>query len=578
MTNCPEHNDPLKVYCATCNKVICRDCTIGTEHKTHDYHLIDECYPKHHQQIEANIDLVKHKMADINTMVTQLDTTEREVIEQGEQIQEQINTHAQHMIDQVQSSRQQLSQQLHNIVKQKTQLLAAQKQQAQLIHTQLNTCQDMIDHNLKEWTKQQILTEKHRLINQMNTATQHVDPTVFQPIETVDMKFMKTDSTANAIGFITSTTYGKATLDVSPTLAKQLSTATTLTLHSQDGSPFSLHPSLISSTFSSPGNTDSVKCDITQTNPEGKYNITFTPSTRQDQLIVQVGGVDIPDSPFTLPVIPTPEMRGKPINTMTGLYMPWGIAVCDNGDIVVAQYGSHCITMLNKEGEKMKSFGTKGTMEGQFTRPHGVAITNDGHILVTDNHRLQKLTTDGVCIKSVGSSERGSGRLQFNYPKGITVHPTTGQIFVADEHNNRIQVLNNDLIFSHTISTISNGWFSTIIILKPYDVAVDNEGYLYVAQYNNNYITKLTTKGQYITRFGSYGSAPGKLYHASALTINNGLVYIIEEGNKRISIFDTKGTFLHYFGEEIYVPHGITIDSLGNLYATDTYINRIVVY
>ncbi len=95
LTNCPEHNDLLKVYCVTCHKVICRDCTISTEHKTHDYSLIDECYPKHHQQIEqTNIDVVKNKMADLNTMVTQLDSNEREVIEQGEQIQEQINTQA----------------------------------------------------------------------------------------------------------------------------------------------------------------------------------------------------------------------------------------------------------------------------------------------------------------------------------------------------------------------------------------------------------------------------------------------------------------------------------------------------
>ncbi len=338
LTICPEHNDLLKVYCETCNKVICRDCTltISTEHKTHDYHLIDECYPKHHQQIEqTNIDLVKHRMVDINTMVTQLDTTEKEVIEQGDQIQEQINTHAQQMINQEQSSSQQLSQQLHNIVKQKTQLLTAQKQQAQLLHTQLNTCQEMIDHNLKEWTKQQILTEKHTLINQMNTATQHVDPTAFQPIEIADMKFTKTDSTENGIGFITSTTYGKATLDLSPTLAKRPSKAT-LILHSLDGSHFPLPPSRISSTLSSssPSSTHSVKCDITQTRQEGKYNITFTPSTRQDQLIVQVGGVDISDSPFTIPVIP--EMRGKPVNIIAGLNTPQAIAVCDNGDIIVA--------------------------------------------------------------------------------------------------------------------------------------------------------------------------------------------------------------------------------------------------
>ena len=569
LITCPKHNDPLKIYCQTCRQVICRDCTFSKEHKTHNFELISE-YPKHRQQIEASLDHVKHKMADLNTAVTHLDVIERKVIEKGEQLQEQINTHAQQIIDQVQRSRQNLSQQLYNIVKQKTQLLAAQRQQAQRLHAQLNTCQEMIEHSLKEWTEQQILTEKHTMINEMNTATQHVDPTVFQPIENADMKFMKTDTIEKEIGLITSTTYGKATLKVSPCLAKRQSTAT-LILQSQDRSPFSLPPSLISSTLSSPGDTHSVKCDITQTRQAGKYNITFTPSTRQDQLIVQVGGVDIPDSPFTIPVIPTPEMRGKPVNTITGLDRPRGIAVRDNGDIVVAEWGAHCITILNKAGKKVRSFGTK---EGQSTCPRGVAITNDGHILVTENHQLQKLTTDGVCVKSVGSSESGSGRLQFNTPRGITVHPTTGQIFVADGGNNLIQVFNNDLTFSHSITPTGN---------NPFDVALDNEGYLYVAELSNHCITKLTTKGQYITRFGSKGRAPGQLFCPSSLTINNNLVYVTELGNHRVSIFDTNGTFIHCFGKEgreegeFTEPCGVTVDIFGNLFVSDTLNDRIVV-
>ncbi len=400
----------------------------------------------------------------------------------------------------------------------------------------------MIDHSLKEWTQLQILTEKHTMINKINTATQHVNPTVFLPIENADMQFTKSNLTSveNGIGFITSNTYTKATLYVLPCLAKQPSTAT-LTLHSQNGSPFPLPPSLISSTLFSPGITHPVKCDIALTHQPGKYNITFTPSTRQDQLIVQVGGIDIPDSPFILPVIPTPEMRGEPINTITGLNTPRGIAVCDNGNIVVAENEAHCITILNKEGKMARSFSTAGTIkeEGQFKLPRGVAITNDGHILVTDNHRLQKLTTDGVCVKSVGSSEFGKDRLEFNFPYGNTVHPTTGQIFVTDCSNHRIQVFNNDLTFSHSIAPSGNRRFN-----NPYDVALDNEGYLYVADSHNHCITKLTTKGQYITGFGYEGSAPGQLSYPSSLTINNGLVYVTEFRNNRVSIFDTQATCL----------------------------------
>ena len=98
----------------------------------------------------------------------------------------------------------------------------------------------------------------------------------------------------------------------------------------------------------------------------------------------------------------------------------WGIAVCDNGDIVVAE--SKSITIVNKEGKKARSFQSVrsfGTKEIQFTRPRGVAITNDKHILVTDEHRLQKLTFDGDCVQSVGSSESGSGQLQLNSPRGM---------------------------------------------------------------------------------------------------------------------------------------------------------------
>ncbi len=574
--NCPKHNDPLKVYCDTCRQVICRDCTISTEHKMHKFELISEKYSIQCKNVQDNLSIVKKKMVSLDKAVTNLNIRGQEVIEQGVQIQEQINKHAQFMIDQVETSRERLSQQLHNIVKQKTRSLAAQKQQAQRLHTQLNTCQEMIDHSLKELTEIQLLTEKQTLINNINTASENVDSAVFQPIEKANIKFSKSDASIEDIGLVMSVMYNKDELKVLPCLAKKPSTAT-LTLQSEDGLPVSLPPSLISSTLTSHGDTHSVECDITQTHQAGKYNITFTPSTRQDQLIVQVGGVDIPDSPFTLPVLPTPEMRGEPINIITGLNSPCGIAVCDNGDIVVAECGAHCITTLNKEGKKVKSFGTEGTKEGQFTRPRGVTIA-DGHILVTDDHRLQKLTTDGVCVKSVGTNDFGNSPTQFNSPTGITVHPTTGQIFVADYDNNRVQVFNNNLSHLRSITLKGNKQFQ-----QPRDVALDNEGCLYVTDSFNHCITKLTPKGQYSRRLGSDKLGPGHLYHPTSLAISDDLVYV-SYGNNRVSVFDTNGTFLHCFGKtgsregEFDKPYGMAMDdSLGNLYVSDMNNNRIVV-
>ena len=501
------------------------------------------------------------------------------MLQQGQQLREEINMHAQQIIDYVQVSCTQLIQQVDTIVQQKTQVLTSQKQQAQKIHTQLKNCQEMIEHSLDELSQLQILIQKNTMIDQMNTATQDVDSAVFQPIENSDVKFTKTDTTKKEIGLITSNFYEKAMLKASPCHLSKPSTAT-LTLHSHNGSPFSIPLALISSTLCSPDYKLARKCDITQMNP-GKYKITFAPSTRQDQLTVQVGGVDIPDSPFTVPMIPSPEMRGKLVNIVTGLNRSCGIAMCDNGNIVVAECGAERITILNSEGRKLKSFGT--TKQNQFRWPDGVAISIDGHVLVTDSHRLQKLTADeGICVKSVGSSTSGSGQLQFNCPTGITVLSTTGQIFVADTYNNRIQVFTNDLTFSHTITPHGK---KHVQFYYPCDVALDNERNLYICELHNHCVTKLTTRGQYITRFGSIGCAPGQLSLPSALTINDNFVYVSECGNNRVSIFDINGKFLHCFGkrgskEDTFCsPCGIAVDKLGyHLYVSDTDNDRIVVY
>ena len=567
-TICLKHNDALKVYCETCHQVICRDCAVSQEHKTHDYHLISECYTKYYQQLQKGLVQIKQEMANIDVAVSRLDDREKEVLQHGERLTEEINTHAQEMIYQIVRSRIHLSQQVDTIVQQKTHTLRAQKQQAHKIHTQLKTCQETIEHNLKEWNQLQILAEKQEMLKEIKTATQNVNANVFVPTEKANIELTKAKQIQTEIGTISSTTYGKAILKAPPCIAKQSSTAT-LSLQSQDGSPFPLPPSLISSTLYSPSDDEvSVKCNVTQTNP-GEYNITFTPTVTRGKhlLTVQVGGVDIPNSPFTLPVIPNGE---RPVMTIKGLNGPAGIAVCANGDIVVAECKRNCITIFNEKGEMIRSI--KRTTLGEFNNPQGV-MSNDRHILVTDEHRLKKLTTDGVCVQSVGSySNHGNGSLGFNHPRGIAVHPTTGEIFVADYRNHRIQVFNGaDLSFSHTIRHGN--------ITKPWDIAVDSEGYLYITSSGTHGVYKFTTKGQYIHTIATINNCTN-MY----LAIHHKHIYITDSRNDRVLIYDTNGTQLYAFGTrgsgegEFNRPTGITVDTSGNVYVCDSVNNRIVVY
>ena len=581
-TKCNDHNKSFKVYCETCQQLICRDCTISERHQRHKYKLITESYPKHHQEIEADLTIVKRKVADVNTAVTNLVTRERDVTKQGEDVKKQIHTQSRLIINLVQQSERQLVQQVDTVVQQKIRLLTKQREEAETVLKQLKGCEEFVEQSLKVGSQQQILREKQNMVQVMTTVNQDVNPVVFQPIEEANITFTSNQTLVDkyqGIGHLKSKPFAKSILVKNACYIGKKSTII-LNLQTQDRYPLSVPLSLISCELSSADDSQLISCDINETQ-SGNYDISFTPRTRgKHQLTIRLGGMNIPGSPFTLHIIPSPEMRGKPVNIISGLNRPWGVVITKNEEIVVTEWGADYITILNKEGKKVKSFGTKGTKEGQFTNPRGVAISHDGCILVTDNHRLQKLTFEGVCVKSVGSSKTGNGPLQFNVPIGVTVHPTTGQIFIADNSNHRIQVLNKDLTYSHSFGKEGS---SPEQFNQPWDVTFDNEGYLNVADSNNHCIKKFTSTGQYISTFSSKGSNPGQINVPTSIIIDNNLLYVSEYGNNRISIFDTNGCFIHCFGKsgseegEFTSPRGITVDSLGNMYVSDTDNNRLVV-
>ena len=238
------------------------------------------------------------------------------------------------------------------------------------------------------------------------------------------------------------------------------------------------------------------------------------------------------------------------VRTIGVLQSPWGVAVSNDGShVTVTENCSDHVTVLDREGKKVKLFGGKrGSGKVKFCNPYGIAITLDNFILVTDNHRIQKVTMDGECIASVG--ERGSGRQQFNNPHGIVISSITGHIYIADSYNHRIQVLTPELTFYHSfgIRGSAEGQLNF-----PRDIAINSKGLLYVTDRDNNGIQVFTPEGQVVDRFGTKGCGPGQLYYPLGITIDRStnLVYVTEEYNHRISIFTSEGQFVNNRGSMV---------------------------
>ena len=120
----------------------------------------------------------------------------------------------------------------------------------------------------------------------------------------------------------------------------------------------------------------------------------------------------------------------------------------------------------------MTQWGTEGSGPGEFSPPAGVAVAPTGEVYVTDlnNHRVQVFSGDGTHLYEWGTY--GSGDGQFMHPRGVALDGG-GNVYVTDSVNHRIQVFTSGGTYLRQWGTYGtgNGQFH-----NPFDVALDGSG------------------------------------------------------------------------------------------------------
>ena len=237
---------------------------------------------------------------------------------------------------------------------------------------------------------------------------------------------------------------------------------------------------------------------------------------------------------------------------------PYGLALDAKGNLYVGDVSNHSIRKISVDGKVTTlAGGRKGFSDRQgelamFDHPYGVAVDAKNNVYVADsyNNRIRKISPDGTTTTVAGNGNDGfvDGRAQeaeFYVPIGIVID-AGGNIYVGDEGNSSIRKIRTD---GKVATLAGNGKFSfsdgigrNATFNAPGGIAIDGTGNLYVADYLNNCIRRVSTSGE-------VRKIAGKL--------NKGFA----DGEPSEALF--------------YYPFGIAVDASGVVYVGDYYNHRI---
>ena len=586
---CKKHpENVLKIYCETCNELICNDCTIRL-HQGHQYDLVSDTFPKHKQELVNQLEPVKHHLVTVNQALSNFDARSKEIHDQRAAIQADIHKEIDQLQQALEQRRTELIGQLDQLTQHKLKTLAAQGDQVEVLHTQLTSCLEYVEGSLKTGTQGEILGMKVPVLKQIEQITTGFNQDTLAPEEKANMLLVLDDTPflnqpcPKVVEFEPSADKSYIT-EVSKTATVGELASVTVHAHIFDvsGKECQLPVKGLTAELVCCSDNTLINCQV-RSEGEGKYELQYQPATRgQHQLHIRINGKSIKGSPHTVVARPSLQSLGKPVRTITSLQKPWGIATDSKDRIIVAESGANCISILTQQGHKIQSFGSKGNKNEQFSQPFGIAVDTNDNIFVVDklNSRIQKFTSAGNFIASAGSN--GANPLQFRSPVGIGFHSKTGKMYVCDQKNHRIHILETDLTFSSSFGSNGSGDGE---FRCPLDVAFDSSGKIYIADCENHRVQVFTPEGMFIHKFGSKGEGAGELSAVASIAVDESdTVYVTERDNHRVSVFTSKGQFQKCFGSygqqegEFNGPWTIRIDKNGFILISDTDNSRLQMF
>ena len=184
--SCSKHGRPLDMYCDDCQQVVCAKC-FHLDHRDHKCDFVADTYSETKQEISDRLLIVQQQVGVVLDALDKLNTQEREIIQHGESVKNQIDTLIGEIVEAAQQSGRQLKENVDNLVQQKLSNISGQKEHGKMLLTQFKSCQEYVEDKLDNKSQQEIL----HMIEILRAVSQELELQELQMKEKADIVFQR---------------------------------------------------------------------------------------------------------------------------------------------------------------------------------------------------------------------------------------------------------------------------------------------------------------------------------------------------------------------------------------------------
>lgn len=250
----------------------------------------------------------------------------------------------------------------------------------------------------------------------------------------------------------------------------------------------------------------------------------------------------------------------------------------DNGWIYVTDASDGTIEKFSLTGTPLGTFTIPGPDPGTYGGPRELTIGPDDNVYVMDytGERVVVLSPSGSTLREIPEVPAPAPNGGFNQPEGLAVDQVSGQVYVTDTFNHRVQRFSATGAYQAKWGYRGRG--SGDAMDYPRGIAVDpQDRSLWMNNTRSANIKHYTASGGFLGDFGTQGADPDQFYYARGIHAGtDGLLYVPDSGNRRLKVVTKTGTVVWtapcgapaLTGN--YVLFGCTSvarDSAGNVYA-----------